>query len=67
MSKEFHIKAKNYSNIFIELGEDFDSGKPEIYMGVHIVGASCSVRMTIEKATELMQALQELLKDEQVV
>lgn len=67
MSKEFHIRAKNYSNIFVDQSEDFDTGKPEIYMGVHIIGGSLSVRMTTEQAKELIEALQEAVKDEQVV
>lgn len=67
MSSEFHIHAKNYSNIFIDQSEDLDTGKPEIYLALHIPQASCSVRMTIEQAKELMEALQEAVKDEQVV
>ena len=66
MKKEFHIRAKNYSNVFVDVDKD-DDEKPEVYLALHIPSASCSVRLTIEQATELMEALKEAVNCEQVV
>lgn len=65
--ESIHIKAKNYSNIFVESGTD-DEGKQEIYLSVHIVGGHVNTRMTADQAVKLIEALQaSLVKDERVI
>lgn len=65
--ESIHIKAKNFSNIFVDFDKDED-GKPEVYLAIHIVGASVSTRMTREQAVNLVEALQAALaQNEQVV
>lgn len=62
-----HIKAKNYSNVFVDLDKD-DNGNDEIYLALHIVGASCSVHINMEQAAKLRDALTMMLsQNEQVV
>lgn len=67
MQKEFHIKAKNYSNVFVDQSKDLDNDEFEIYLALHIPQASCSVRLTPSQAKSLMEALQAALEHEQVV
>lgn len=65
--ESIHIKAKNFSNVFVESGTD-DEGEQEIYLSVHIVGGHTSTRMTADQAVKLIEALQaSLVKDERVV
>jgi hypothetical protein len=65
--ESIHVKAKNWSNIFVESVED-DDGKQEVFLSVHIVGSHCSTRMTREQAVNLVEALQAVLaQNEQVV
>lgn len=62
-----HVKAKNWSNVFVEGGTD-DDGKREIFLSVHIMGSHCSTHMTADQAVKLIEALQaSLAQDEQVV
>ena len=60
MKDSIHIKAKNYSNIFVDSELD-DDGKQEIRLSIHILGGSCSTRMTREQAVRLVEGLQEAL------
>lgn len=55
--ESIHIKAKNYSNIFVDTDKD-DDGKLEVYLGVHILGGHIGTRMTREQACNLVEALQ---------
>ena len=67
MQKEFHIKAKKYSNVFVDQSKDLDNDEFEIYLALHIPQASCSVRLTPNQARSLMEALQEALAVEEKV
>ena len=61
------VKAKNWSNIFVDSELD-DDNKQEVYLSIHIVGGSCATRMTKEQAAKLVEALQTVLAtDEQAV
>jgi hypothetical protein len=65
--ESIHVKAKNYSNIFVESDLD-DDNRQEIYLSVHITGGHCATRMTREQAINLVEALQAALAhNEQVV
>jgi hypothetical protein len=64
--ESIHVKAKNYSNIFVEGGMG-DDGKREVFLSVHIMGSHCSTQMTKEQAVNLIEALQAALAHEQVV
>lgn len=65
--ESIHIKAKNYSNLFVESGTD-DDGTQEIYLSVHVIGGHISTRMTTEQTVKLIEALQaSLVKDERVI
>lgn len=55
--ESIHIKAKNFSNIFVEADKD-ECDKDQIRLSVHIMGASCSTQMTKEQAQKLVEALQ---------
>ena len=60
MQDSIHVKAKNFSNIFVDSELD-DDGKQEIYLAIHVIGGSCSTRMTREQAVRLVEGLQEAL------
>lgn len=65
--ESIHIKAKNYSNIFVDTDKD-DDGKLEVYLSVHILGGHIGTLMTREQAVNLIEALQTALAhNEQVV
>jgi hypothetical protein len=65
--ESIHVKAKNYSNIFVESDLD-DDKRQEIYLSIHITGGHCATRMTREQAINLVEALQAALAhNEQVV
>lgn len=61
--ESIHIKAKDYSNIFVEGSKD-DDGKQEIFLSVHIMSGHCSTRMSRESAKELVKALEAILATE---
>lgn len=65
--ESIHIKAKNWSNIFVDSDTDEDN-KQEIRLSVHIMGGHCGTCMTKEQAINLIEALQAALaQDEQVI
>ena len=45
-------------SLYSELDDD---GKQEIYLAIHVIGGSCSTRMTREQAVRLVEGLQEAL------
>ena len=61
--ESIHIKAKDYSNIFVE-GDKGDDGKQEIYLSVHIIGGHLSTRLSRESAKEMIAALEAILASE---
>ena len=61
--ESIHIKAKNFSNIFVE-GAEGDDGKQEVFLSVHIIGSHCSTRMSRESAKEMIAALEAILASE---
>ena len=61
--ESIHIKAKDYSNIFVE-GDKGDDGKQEIYLSVHRIGGHCSTRLSRESAKEMIEALEAILASE---
>lgn len=61
--ESIHIKAKEYSNIFVEGGKG-DDDKQEIFLSVHIIGGHCSTSMSRESAKELVKALEAILATE---
>lgn len=58
--ESIHIKAKDYSNVFVEGGRG-DDDKQEIFLSVHIMGAHVSTRMSRESAQDLIKALEDIL------
>ena len=61
--ESIHIKAKDYSNVFVEGGEG-DDGKQEIFLSVHIIGGHLSTRLSRESAKDLIKALEAILASE---
>lgn len=61
--ESIHIKAKDYSNIFVE-GDKGDDGKQEVYLSVHRIGGHISTRMSRESAKEMIKALEAILASE---
>lgn len=61
--ESIHIKAKDYSNVFVEGGKG-DDDRQEIFLSVHIIGGHCSTRMSRESAKDLVKALEAILATE---
>lgn len=58
--ESIHIKAKDYSNVFVD-SDKSDDDKQEIRLSVHIIGAHVSTRMSRESAQDLIKALENIL------
>jgi hypothetical protein len=61
--ESIHVKAKNWSNIFVESVED-DDGKQEVFLSIHIIGGHCCTSMSREAAMDLIKALEAILATE---
>lgn len=60
--ESIHIKAKNWSNVFVDTDTD-ENDKVEVRLSIHIIGASCSTRLSMKGAQELIEALQQAIKE----
>ena len=61
--ESIHIKAKAYSNIFVD-SDKGDDDKQEIRLSVHVTGGYLSTRMSRESAKEMIAALEAILASE---
>lgn len=56
--KEFTIKARNFTNIHLDMDDD------KIHMGVWILHAHTAVTLTKDEAKQLIEALQQLTEEQ---
>jgi hypothetical protein len=61
--ESIHIKAKDYSNIFVEGNMD-DDDQQEVFLSIHIIGGHCCTSMSREAAMDLIKALEAILATE---
>ena len=65
--ESIYVKAKHFGSVFVDMDKD-ENDKDEVRLSLHILGASCRVLMTKAQAQELVEALQNTIRqDDQVV
>lgn len=60
--ESIHVKAKNFTNIFVEADKD-ENEKDVVRLSIHIIGGSARAVMSKHQAQQLIEALQSTIKE----